>query len=1290
VIRANPRTLRTIRVFVSSTFVDMQIERDELVKRAFPVLRDMCESRGVVWGEVDLRWGITAEEAAEGRVLDLCLDEIRECRPFFIGLLGERYGWVPDAIDPRLAAREPWLREHSGASVTELEVLHGVLADPSLARDAFFYFRDPAYATRRLGFEEIATELDLELWGSAEASARAHGRRDRLRSLKDRIRASGATVREAYPNPQSLSELVLDDFAALIDRRFPPGAKRGFAESERAVHAAFAHSREEVYVARPEYFARLDQHAAEGSGALAITGAPGIGKSALLANWLVRRATGTPPVIAHFVAAHGAGATWPAMVRRLITEIGELLDLPVEIPDDVDELRGAFATTLQRAAGRGPLVITIDALDQLERRDDISELTWLPHVLPDNVRLIVSTLAGPALDEIERRGWPALDVAPLTPPKRRELLDRYLGGYGKRLPVALTDRIVAAPQAGSPLFVRVLLEELRVYGDHETLARRLDALLWAADIPTLFELVFQRWEADYERGRPGLVGDALKRLWAARRGLSEAELLDLLSSDAVPVPRAIWSPLYLAAKHMLINREGLLALAHRFAREAVERRYLPDLERRSVHLHLAEYFLDGLPTRQRSIDEAPWQLKRAGQWHQLFNLLSRAEVTLALARASRADLRAYWSTLEAASDFRMIDAYVRIHGQPESHSYSELMEIARLLLDAGHPRAALSVYKQVEQCCSNSDELQMCLGWQGVVLRTLGEFDGALEVLAEQQVLCQQIGNMLGLQVSLGNQALVLRTRGDLDGALKLLEEQERVARANGARDVLAQALGNQATIARQRGDATRALTLHHEEETILREAGNVVALQFALGNQSLALQQRGDINEALDLMIEQEAMARRYGIPAGVQQALGNRASILSDLGDLDGALELLERQDAICREGDLREQLSHALSSRAAALSKRGDFDRSLLLLDEAEQITRELGAPEDTQHVLGNRVAILLQRGALNDALDQVRERARICHALANPHSLQAAIGQHAVVLWLKGDTDGAFELSTRQSEMCRALGDPRALQLALGNHGILLRRRGELDRARTAFEEQEQICRELRDRDGLTQSLGNQATLASERDDRKTALELLRQVEDAARQLDRPDALQFALGNKAAILIDDGDLDGAVALLREQEMICRTHGLLEGLRLALRNQLQVLWQRGEHTSALSRANEHAEICRQLGNRAALADALSICATLLLKSDEHEQAMALYAEQQQLCEELDDRTGTITAQLNQAISLAHLGRSDQAVALAGIAKDLARRSGLAELHAQARSTHRRLRLAQGLRTIGPRPPQ
>jgi hypothetical protein len=70
---ANPPRQREIRVFVSSTLRDMQGEREELVKQIFPQLRRLCESRGVTWGEVDLRWGIPDEAKAEGKALPLCL-----------------------------------------------------------------------------------------------------------------------------------------------------------------------------------------------------------------------------------------------------------------------------------------------------------------------------------------------------------------------------------------------------------------------------------------------------------------------------------------------------------------------------------------------------------------------------------------------------------------------------------------------------------------------------------------------------------------------------------------------------------------------------------------------------------------------------------------------------------------------------------------------------------------------------------------------------------------------------------------------------------------------------------------------------------------------------------------------------------------------------------------------------------------------------------------------------------------------------------------------------------------
>lgn len=48
---------RVVRVFISSTFIDMEGEREVLVKETFPALRAKFRARGVEFLAVDLRWG---------------------------------------------------------------------------------------------------------------------------------------------------------------------------------------------------------------------------------------------------------------------------------------------------------------------------------------------------------------------------------------------------------------------------------------------------------------------------------------------------------------------------------------------------------------------------------------------------------------------------------------------------------------------------------------------------------------------------------------------------------------------------------------------------------------------------------------------------------------------------------------------------------------------------------------------------------------------------------------------------------------------------------------------------------------------------------------------------------------------------------------------------------------------------------------------------------------------------------------------------------------------------------
>ena len=129
---------RVIRVFISSTFRDMMRERDLLVKEVFPELRRKCAKRFVTFTEVDLRWGITEAPANEGQVLPLCLAEIERSRPYFIGLLGERCGWIPDTIRPEVIEREPRLHEYvqGHASVQLRDAASGAVLGESLSHEA--------------------------------------------------------------------------------------------------------------------------------------------------------------------------------------------------------------------------------------------------------------------------------------------------------------------------------------------------------------------------------------------------------------------------------------------------------------------------------------------------------------------------------------------------------------------------------------------------------------------------------------------------------------------------------------------------------------------------------------------------------------------------------------------------------------------------------------------------------------------------------------------------------------------------------------------------------------------------------------------------------------------------------------------------------------------------------------------------------------------------------------------------------------------------------------------------
>jgi nephrocystin-3 len=630
---------RQIRVFISSTFRDMQADRDVLVKKVFPQLRKLCESRAVSWTEVDLRWGITSEQEAEGKVLPYCLAEIERSRPFFIGLLGERYGWVPQSIPAELMEQQPWLREHLQHSVTELEILHGVLNNPAMAERALFYFRDPAYA---------AAAPAEQRGDFVENGPDAAPMQQKLTILKDCIRTAAEKKklkyppRENYADPEALGDLILADLTQIIGELYPPDQVPDPLDQEAARHEAYARSRRLAFVGREDILSRLDEYTAAPRQPVVLIGQSGCGKSALLAEWASRWHEKHPDdlVLQHYIGSTPGSADWQELVRRIVGELKRAFAIAKDIPGEAGALRNALREWTAKAIDSRRIVLVLDALNQIVDDGVARQLGWLPVEFPANFRVLVSAVEGASLDESRRRGWPELNVLVFAQADIAPASEAYFTIFGKRPSKDILAKLESSSAACNALYLRAVLDELRQFGKYEELDAKATEYLSSSDAEKLYERILVRWEQDFGED---LVRDSLSLIWAARRGLSESELSDLLGAVGEPLPRAKWTPLYLAAEFSLAQQAGLLNFSHSYVRDAVENRYMQSEEiRRLKHQVLATYFKQQKEINPRKLNELPWQCAKAALFDDLQNALTDVDVFLGLSDLNRHEIWNYW------------------------------------------------------------------------------------------------------------------------------------------------------------------------------------------------------------------------------------------------------------------------------------------------------------------------------------------------------------------------------------------------------------------------------------------------------------------------------------------------------------------------------------------------------------------------------------------------------------------------------------------------------------------------
>jgi preprotein translocase subunit SecA/nephrocystin-3 len=572
---------REVRIFLSSTFSDMDAERSALVK-TFNTLKIEAYRRNVTLSVLDLRWGVTEEESRTGKVLSVCLNEIEHSHPFFIGLLGSRYGYAPNINEieknPDLEERYPWIRGYieEGMSITEMEMQYGVLRNQKDV-DAVFYIKNTP---------EIKPDDN-----------------NKLVTLKKKIREQKHFPVDDYTSIEDLCAKVEKAVTDMMDKYFPKEDTTRLGR-ERVAQKAYMNSRHGHYVKKQEDYDRLDHFLTNEETHLVVTGPSGMGKSALIANWLKekeRQGENFPyKFIYHFVGNSFGDNSHEEILQHITDEIYDLYGL--ERREDNKEKREEEAQRILIEAGQKgkPLLIVIDGINQIAERNNSKLLNWLPQS-PHKVKYLFSTLEDDeTMQTFRRRGYPIHTIKPLNDEHRQMFITNYLANVGKKLSDKQLSRILHDPENENTLVLKTLLDELICFGSYEKLDERIHFYLSATSISDFFDRVLQRMEEDYLG-----VARILSLIAVSERGLSEDEILAITKMRPMD-----WHLFYCAFYNHLVTRDGLISFAHQYITNAVWSRYrLKDISAaRFYREEIIQYFqLNNKANKNRHISELAFQ-----------------------------------------------------------------------------------------------------------------------------------------------------------------------------------------------------------------------------------------------------------------------------------------------------------------------------------------------------------------------------------------------------------------------------------------------------------------------------------------------------------------------------------------------------------------------------------------------------------------------------------------------------------------------------------------------------------
>lgn len=511
-------------------------------------------------------------------------------------------------------------------------------------------------------------------------------------------------------------DLFLNHQKALIDDELARLERMDERQQREQAHQSFGAERARVFVGRKALLERISRYTetaktsrgvalAEKKAPIAplmLLGEGGSGKSALLAraahDSIQKSKHFGTVVLQRYIGAVPGTESLMTTLTALVTDIASLYD-QFEPPtsENAKALAENFQAALGKATARRPLILYLDALDQLDRSDNAWMLEWLPKELPEHVRIVTSVRMDTNVEKSARRRFPKclVAVSAMNPNEGRRMLKAWLSdkraawlnaGISPSIGRLLTPQqeqavlsVFSASGNGSALWLKLASEEAASWASWDA-PRQLPNT-----ISVLIEDLINRRLIKNEKHPKAFTERTLAYLAATRFGLSEGELGRTLSKDKVvwaefkanektqkkweddkKLPPILWSRLFFDLQPYLglvqMDGELLMRWFHREFGQVLKARFLASNEdRMTIHGELADTFLqmerelrpketnDDLLFRAtdasgkqvgaalRRIMEQPWQLAMADRQKDLMDLLDNLGFCMAKCAANRSD-----------------------------------------------------------------------------------------------------------------------------------------------------------------------------------------------------------------------------------------------------------------------------------------------------------------------------------------------------------------------------------------------------------------------------------------------------------------------------------------------------------------------------------------------------------------------------------------------------------------------------------------------------------------------------